>query len=146
MHKLRHRSIRMTGSTTAEPTSREILSSYPHTTASPTPQPEIGDSDSDTPGGSPQQAIQKRKQQSCDQTEEYSSSDNKPSTRPLELKLARSTDSDPCSDDSGPPPLKKSVAIDTSQNEHFTHRLLPVQSPEFDNVINQVCILNHCNS
>ena len=34
----------------------------------------------------------------------------------------------------------KIVAIDTSQNEHFTHRLLPVQSPEFDNVIDQVCM------
>ena len=32
----------------------------------------------------------------------------------------------------------KSVAIDVSQNEQFTHRLLPSQSPEFDNVINQV--------
>ena len=32
----------------------------------------------------------------------------------------------------------KSVAIDISQNEQFTHRLLPSQSPEFDNVINQV--------
>ena len=32
----------------------------------------------------------------------------------------------------------KTVAIDTSQNASFTHRLLPAQSPEFDNVINQV--------
>ena len=32
----------------------------------------------------------------------------------------------------------KSVAIDVTQNEQFTHRLLPSQSPEFDNVINQV--------
>ena len=30
------------------------------------------------------------------------------------------------------------VAIDTSQNKLFTHRLLPVHSPEFDNVIDQV--------
>lgn len=57
-----------------------------------------------------------------------------------ELQAVRNTpDSDPYSDDSGPPnAAKKTVAIDTSQNEHFTHRLLPVQSPEFDNVINQV--------
>ncbi len=33
---------------------------------------------------------------------------------------------------------RKMVAIDTTQNKHFTHRLLPVQSPEFDNVIDQV--------
>ena len=32
----------------------------------------------------------------------------------------------------------KTVAIDTSHNEQFTRRLLPAQSPEFDNVINQV--------
>ncbi|XP_019852919.1 PREDICTED: patatin-like phospholipase domain-containing protein 7 isoform X2 [Amphimedon queenslandica] len=31
----------------------------------------------------------------------------------------------------------KAVAIDTSQNASFTHRLIPAQSPEFDNVINQ---------
>ena len=50
----------------------------------------------------------------------------------------QSTDSDPLSDDSTPPSLsKKSVAINTEQVEHFTHRLLPVQSPEFDNVMDQ---------
>ena len=54
------------------------------------------------------------------------------------------TDSDPLSDDSvgGAPPSslgKKCVAINTEQVEHFTHRLLPVQSPEFDNVMDQVC-------
>ena len=53
------------------------------------------------------------------------------------------TDSDPLSDDSvgaAPPSSlsKKSVAINTAQVEHFTHRLLPVQSPEFDNVMDQV--------
>ena len=48
------------------------------------------------------------------------------------------TESDPPSDDSRGT-TKKSVAIDTTQNKHFTHRLLPIQSPEFDNVINQVC-------
>jgi hypothetical protein len=31
----------------------------------------------------------------------------------------------------------KTVAIDVTQNESFSHRLLPSQSPEFDNVINQ---------
>ena len=38
----------------------------------------------------------------------------------------------------------KMVAIDTTQNEHFTHRLLPSQSPEFDNVIDQVLLLISC--
>ena len=33
---------------------------------------------------------------------------------------------------------QKSVAIDITQNELFSHRLLPSQSPEFDNVMNQV--------
>ena len=37
---------------------------------------------------------------------------------------------------------QKSVAIDVTQNEQFTHRLLPSQSPEFDNVINQVININ----
>ena len=54
----------------------------------------------------------------------------------------QSTDSDPLSDDSFVAPTsslgKKSVAINTEQVEHFTHRLLPVQSPEFDNVMDQV--------
>ena len=51
-----------------------------------------------------------------------------------------STDSDPLSDDYTLPgsPGKKAVAINTVQVEHFTHRLLPVQSPEFDNVMDQV--------
>lgn len=54
-----------------------------------------------------------------------------------------STDSDPLSDDSTTLPSsmgKKTVAINTSQVEHFTHRLLPAQSPEFDNVIDQVSL------
>ena len=54
------------------------------------------------------------------------------------------TDSDPLSDDSMaamPSSLgKKCVAINTDQVEHFTHRLLPVQSPEFDNVMDQVSV------
>ena len=33
---------------------------------------------------------------------------------------------------------RKTVAIDMSQNECFTHRLLPAVSPEFDNVMDQV--------
>ena len=37
---------------------------------------------------------------------------------------------------------QKTVAIDVTQNEQFTHRLLPSQSPEFDNVINQVININ----
>ena len=66
-----------------------------------------------------------------------------------------STDSDPLSDDYTVIPMssstaagataaagagagKKTVAINTAQVEHFTHRLLPVQSPEFDNVMDQV--------
>lgn len=61
----------------------------------------------------------------------------------LQLEQVRSTDSDsnqPLSDESSgqASTVKKSVAIDTSQNEHFTHRQLPLQSQEFDNVMNQV--------
>ncbi len=33
---------------------------------------------------------------------------------------------------------QKTVAINTSQNKLFTHRLLPVHSPDFDNVMDQV--------
>lgn len=50
----------------------------------------------------------------------------------------RSTDSDVQSDDLSPPAKHKAVAIDISQNKHFNRKLLPVQSPEFDNVIDQV--------
>ena len=61
----------------------------------------------------------------------------------LQSEQVRSTDSDsnqPLSDESSgqASTAKKSVAIDTSQNEHFTHRQLPLQSQEFDNVMNQV--------
>ena len=61
----------------------------------------------------------------------------------LQSEQVRSTDSDsnqPLSDESSGQPsmVKKSVAIDTSQNEHFTHCPLPLQSQEFDNVMNQV--------
>lgn len=147
VHKLRHRPIRLTSSNTADHTSFEALSSYPPT-VSPAPHSGVGDSDSDTPGGSPQRAPPNQKQkkwQTTNQTEDLSSSDNKSTVkRPHELELVRNTDSEPLSDDSGPPPSsKKSVAINTSQNEHFSHRLLPVQSPEFDNVINQVCTVHH---
>ena len=53
----------------------------------------------------------------------------------------------PISDDStgqaagrapSPTSHRKTVAIDMSQNECFTHRLLPAVSPEFDNVMDQV--------
>ena len=59
----------------------------------------------------------------------------------------QTSDSEPLSDDSftavpsSSVSGKKSVAINTDQVEHFTHRLLPVQSPEFDNVMDQVCPL-----
>ena len=49
--------------------------------------------------------------------------------------------SDLLGEDGSSPPLSrphKSVAINTSHNEQFTHRLIPAQSTEFDNVINQV--------
>lgn len=59
----------------------------------------------------------------------------------VEPVTVRSTDSDVQSDDLSPPARHKMVAIDTSQNKHFTRRLLPVQSPEFDNVIDQVYIM-----
>ena len=53
----------------------------------------------------------------------------------------------PISDDStgqaangavSPTATRKTVAIDMSQNECFTHRLLPAVSSEFDNVMDQV--------
>ena len=40
--------------------------------------------------------------------------------------------------DSPPLPAKRTVAIDITLNESFTHRPLPLQSLEFDQVINQV--------
>lgn len=49
----------------------------------------------------------------------------------------RSTDSDILSDDLSPA-KHKAVAIDISRNKHFSQKLLPVQSPEFDNVMDQV--------
>lgn len=52
--------------------------------------------------------------------------------------LRSTTDSDIQSDEPSPPARHKVVAIDTSRNKHFTRRLLPVQSPEFDNVMDQV--------
>lgn len=57
---------------------------------------------------------------------------------PLKADPLRSTDSDVLSDELSPPTRHKVVAIDTSRNKHFTRRLLPVQSPEFDNVMDQV--------
>ena len=38
---------------------------------------------------------------------------------------------------------RKTVAIDMSQNECFTHRLLPAVSLEFDNVMDQVVYLHN---
>lgn len=57
---------------------------------------------------------------------------------PLKADVARSTDSDFLSDELSPPAKHKVVAIDTSRNKHFGRKLLPVQSPEFDNVMDQV--------
>ncbi len=73
-----------------------------------------------------------------------------PKSAPLQVETVKSTDSEVVSDDtvSGPKGSKgkKTVAIDISQNEHFSHRLMPVRSPEFDNVIDQVqlLVLNSC--
>lgn len=54
-------------------------------------------------------------------------------------ETVKSTDSEALSDEyAGKGKVKKTVAIDTTQNEHFSQRLIPAQSPEFDNVINQV--------
>ena len=50
----------------------------------------------------------------------------------------RSSDSDVLNDDLASPVKHKMVAIDVSQNKRFSHKLLPVQSPEFDNVMDQV--------
>lgn len=63
---------------------------------------------------------------------------------PGKLDALRSTDSDVQSDDLSPPAKHKAVAIDTSQNKHFNRKLLPVQSPEFDNVIDQVKNFRFC--
>lgn len=52
--------------------------------------------------------------------------------------LRSTTDSDILSDELSPPAKHKVVAIDTTRNKQFSRRLLPVQSPEFDNVIDQV--------
>ena len=52
----------------------------------------------------------------------------------------RSTDSDILSDDLSPPAKHKMVAIDISQNRQFSQKLFPVQSPEFDNVMDQVSV------
>lgn len=65
-----------------------------------------------------------------------------PQPTPLSVEPVKSTDSEILSDDTVGGTRggkgKKTVAIDTSQNEHFSHRLMPVRSPEFDNVIDQV--------
>ncbi len=65
----------------------------------------------------------------------------KPLRKPDPLEPVKSTDSEVLSDDTvgaRGSKGKKTVAIDISQNEHFSHRLMPVRSPEFDNVIDQV--------
>lgn len=59
---------------------------------------------------------------------------------PLKADSLKSTDSDILSDELSPPTKHKVVAIDTSRNKHFSRRLLPVQSPEFDNVMDQVLL------
>ena len=63
--------------------------------------------------------------------------------RMLQSEQVKTTDSEsnqPQSDDSSgqSSTAKKSVAIDITQNEHFTHRPMPLQSQEFDNVMDQV--------
>ena len=91
------------------------------------------DSDTDTP------AISKPPPPPQQQQEELRQ--NQKGGEMMTMGVRQSTDSDPLSDDSTSLPgsmTKKTVAINTSQVEHFTHRLLPVQSPEFDNVIDQV--------
>jgi hypothetical protein len=56
----------------------------------------------------------------------------------LKADSLQSTDSDGLSDELSHPVRHKVVAIDTSKNKHFSRKLLPVQSPEFDNVMDQV--------
>ena len=67
----------------------------------------------------------------------------------LSLKTNESDSNLPISDDStgqaangalSPSSQRKTVAINMSQNECFTHRLIPAVSPEFDIVMDQVCV------
>ena len=88
------------------------------------------DSDSDTaPNAVPSDSLQ---------PDSYSGSHTV--TQKKWTSASRNTDSDIQSDDMSPSTnaKQKMVAIDISQNKHFTRRLLPVVSPEFDNVIDQV--------
>lgn len=71
--------------------------------------------------------------------DDSSSSVSKGQSTSVREELIKSTDSEVVSDEyTGRGKGKKTVAIDTTQNEHFSQRLIPAQSPEFDNVINQV--------
>ena len=71
--------------------------------------------------------------------DDSSSSGSKGQSAGVREELIKSTDSEVVSDEcAGKGKAKKTVAIDTTQNEHFSQRLIPAQSPEFDNVINQV--------
>lgn len=93
------------------------------------------DSDTDTPATS--------KPPPLPQPQQVEFGQNQRGGEMMIMGVKQSTDSDPLSDDSTILPgsmTKKTVAINTSQVEHFTHRLLPVQSPEFDNVIDQVSV------
>ena len=76
-----------------------------------------------------------------------SSTPTKRETLSLKTNESDSNSNAPISDDStgqaangalSPTTHRKTVAIDMSQNECFTHRLLPAVSPEFDNVMDQV--------
>lgn len=80
---------------------------------------------------------------------EQSATSSLTNRRTLSLKTNESDSNSnvPISDDStgqaangavSPGSQRKTVAIDMSQNECFTHRLLPAVSSEFDNVMDQV--------
>ena len=104
------------------------------------------DSDSDTPSSHPSPERTRKQIDSSTSKEKRTPSTD---SQPPSVKMLVGGDSDsnqPMSDDSSghmtslgsSTSSKKTVAIDTSQNEHFSHRLIPTQSPEFENVISQV--------
>lgn len=131
IHKLRHKSVKSSGTGLGGAGSIEDLSTAHTLLKVPSSSSLTADSDNDSPS-----------KLSSGRPHQETSNETTAAAKPH-----LSTDSEPLSDDSivAPPPLvgKKSVAINTSQVEQFSHRLLPVQSPEFDNVIDQVFFTQH---
>ena len=125
IHKLRHKSVKSGGAVVGRAGSIEDESTAYTLLKAPSTSSLTADSDNDAPTKSPAKS-------------------HDPAVDLTAGKLHLSTDSEPLSDDFivAPPTSggKKTVAINTAQVDHFTHRLLPVQSPEFDNVMDQVML------